>query len=71
MPGVIAPVGSTPGSTFTYSFVGDVTGVVGYGSSGGLNLVAWPTANQFNAKLCNPTGLSITSGAASINVGAQ
>lgn len=65
MPGV------TTTSTFTSAFATDASAVTGYGSSGGLSIVMWPTANTNNLKLCNPTASSITPGAMTINVGAR
>lgn len=63
--------GVTTTSTFTSSFASDASGVTGYGSSGGLSIVMWPTANTNNLKLCNPTASSITPGAMTINVGVR
>lgn len=63
--------GVTTTSTFTSSFASDASGVTGYGSSGGLSIIMWPTANTNNLKLCNPTAASITPGAMTINVGAK
>lgn len=63
--------GVTTTSTFTSAFASDASGVTGYGSSGGLSIVMWPTANTNNLKLCNPTASSITPGAMQLNVGAK
>lgn len=63
--------GVTTTSTFTSAFASDASGVTGYGSSGGLSIVMWPTANTNNLKLCNPTAASITPGAMTINVGVR
>lgn len=63
--------GVTTTSTFTSAFATDASGVTGYGSSGGLSIVMWPTANTNNLRLCNPTASSITPGAMTINVGAH
>lgn len=49
----------------------DVSGSTGWGSSGGLTIVAWPTANTLNYKLCNSTGVSITPGAVLWNAGGR
>lgn len=63
--------GVTTTSTFTSAFASDASGVTGYGSSGGLSIVMWPTANTNNLKLCNPTASSITPGAMTLNVGSK
>lgn len=49
----------------------DASGSVGWGSSGGLVIDAWPTANTLNYKICNATGSSITPGAVTWNAGAR
>jgi hypothetical protein len=53
----------------TVSYASDPTGVTGYGggTSGGITISAWFTANTFNFKRCNQTGLSITPGALNLN----
>lgn len=58
-------------SAFNMAWVGDVSAVNGWGSTGGLVLLPWPTANTFNYRVCNTTASSITPGAASVNVGAK
>jgi hypothetical protein len=58
-------------SAFSTAFATDPSAVVGWGSSGGLNFVPWPTANTLNWKVCNATAASITPGALSLNVGAR
>lgn len=58
-------------STFTSAWASDVSGVNGWGSTGGLVLIDWPTANTFNYKICNQTSASITPGPATINEGAR
>lgn len=63
--------GVTTTSTFTSAFATDASGVTGYGSSAGLNIVMWPTANTNNLKVCNSTASSITPGAMTLNVGAR
>ena len=47
----------------------DPTGITGYGggTSGGITVRAYPTANTMNFKLCNETGGSITPGALTLN----
>lgn len=50
----------------------DLSGVTGWGASGGLTIVAWPSAsNTLSYKRCNPTAGNITPGAATFNVGAK
>jgi hypothetical protein len=58
-------------SAFITAFATDPSGVTGWGSSGGLSWVAWPTANTLNWRVCNVTASSITPGAMSLNVGAR
>ncbi|HTF62312.1 MAG TPA: hypothetical protein VK638_06320 [Edaphobacter sp.] len=63
--------GVTTASTFTTAFATDPNGVTGWGGNGGLNFVAWPTANTLNWRVCNVTGTSITPAAMTLNVGAR
>lgn len=49
------------------AFASDPSGVTGYGTSGGIVVNFWPTANTVNFKLCNPTSASITPGAINVN----
>jgi hypothetical protein len=44
---------------------------VGWGSTGGISLKAWPTSNAVNYKLCNETAASISAGAVTLNVSAR
>lgn len=49
-------------------FNSDPSAITGYGpSGGGLTVYKWPSANQVNFKVCNPTSASITPGAATLN----
>lgn len=52
------------------SFNGDPTAVTGYVplTSGMLTIIAYPTANTVNVKVCNNTTASITPGAITLNV---
>jgi hypothetical protein len=61
--------GAFTGDSPAVSFASDPTGVTGYGggTSGGITINSWPTANQMNFKLCNQTSSSITPGALSVN----
>ena len=51
------------------SFNGDPTGVTGYtpATTGMLTIIPYPTADTFNAKVCNTTSSSITPGAITLN----
>ncbi len=53
----------------TASFNGDPTGVTGYVplTAGMLTIIIYPTADTFNAKVCNNTAASITPGAITLN----
>lgn len=55
--------------TITASFNGDPTAVTGYvpATAGMLTIFVYPTANTFNAKVCNNTASSITPGAITLN----
>jgi hypothetical protein len=59
-------------STFAITPNVDVSTTTGWGSSGGLVIDAWPTANTLNYKVCNQTAASITPGASvTFNVSAR
>ncbi len=47
----------------------DITAVTGYApvTTGRLEIYSWPSSNQVNFKVCNPTGASITPGAVTLN----
>src|SRR6266850_1657649 len=51
------------------NFNGDPTAVTGYvpSTSGMLTIIVYPTADTFNAKVCNNTSASITPGAITLN----
>ena len=51
------------------NYASDPTGATGYGggTSGGISIRYWITADTMNFKLCNETGSSITPGALSVN----
>lgn len=55
--------------TIQASFNGDPTAVTGYVplTAGMLTIIVYPTANTFNAKVCNNTSGSITPGAITLN----
>lgn len=64
--------GVTTSSTFIFTPASDVSGVTGWGTTGGLVIDPWPTANTLNYKVCNQTAASITpSASVTFNVGAR
>jgi hypothetical protein len=52
-----------------WGFNGDPTGVTGYAptTNGMLTIIAYPTANNVNYKVCNNTSASVTPGAITLN----
>jgi hypothetical protein len=59
-------------SVFDFTPNADVSGTTGWGTTGGLTIVAWPTLNTLNYKTCNQTASSITpSASVTFNVGAR
>jgi hypothetical protein len=59
-------------STVSFTHNADVSAVTGWGSTGGLTIDAWPTANTLNYKVCNATAASITpSASVTFNVSAR
>lgn len=59
-------------SVFDFTPSTDISATTGWGSSGGLTIVAWPTANTLNYKVCNQTASNITpGGSVTFNVGAR
>ena len=71
MTGVVAGSSGVPGSTFNFTSLTDSSGITGWGSSGGLVIDAWPTANTLNYKVCNQSAANITSGSITFNVSAR
>lgn len=75
--------GSTTPQTFTMTglttsmgvaprFSGNASALVGWGTTGGLNLMVWPSAtNQGSYLVCNPTGSSITGSSITFTMVAQ
>lgn len=61
--------GTLTTDAITTTFNADPTGVTGYVplTAGGLTIYTYPTADTFNAKVCNFTGSSITPGAVTLN----
>ncbi|RZU39316.1 collagen-like protein [Edaphobacter modestus] len=69
--GTVTMTGVTTTTTFPTAFASDASGVTGWGSTGGLTFVAWPTADTLNWRVCNVTGSSITPGVMTLNIGAK
>lgn len=63
----VAVTGTGAGSVVNWDYATDPSGVVGYGSSGGLTVTAYGTAGNANFRVCNPTAGSITPGAMNLN----
>jgi hypothetical protein len=61
----------TTAMTFTTAFATSPLAVVGWGATGGLSLMLWPTANTLHWSVCDQTALAITPGAMTINIGAK
>lgn len=61
--------GTLTTDVLTASFNGDPTAVTGYIplTAGMLTIIIYPTADTFNAKVCNNTSTSITPGAITLN----
>lgn len=61
--------GTATNNSIAASFNGDPTAVTGYvpGTGGMLEVIAYPTANNVNFKVCNNTTSSITPGAITLN----
>jgi hypothetical protein len=59
-------------SVFDFTPATDVSAVTGWGTTGGLTIIPWPTSNTLNYKVCNQTAASITpSASVTFNVGAR
>jgi hypothetical protein len=65
----VSATGVATTDTLTTGFNGDPTAVTGYipSTSGMLSIIAYPTANNVNFKVCNNTASSITPGAITLN----
>lgn len=61
--------GTATTDVINWGFNGDPTGVTGYAASasGMLTIIAYPSANNVNFKVCNNTAGSITPGAITLN----
>jgi len=59
--------------TLAWTFNADPTGVTGYSpsTSGMLTIIAYPTTNTANFKVCNNTASSVTPGAITLNFSAR
>jgi len=67
----VSMTGVTTASTFSIPPSVDINASAGWGSTGGLVIIAWPTSNTLNYKICNQTSASITPGAVTWNVSAR
>jgi hypothetical protein len=61
--------GTASTDTITWAPNADISGVTGYApvTTGGLTIYPYPTANNVNFRVCNPTSSSITPGAVTLN----
>jgi hypothetical protein len=61
--------GTATTDAISWGFNGDPTGVTGYvpSTSGMLTIIAYPTSNNVNFKVCNNTSASISPGAITLN----
>lgn len=61
--------GTATTDSIAFTFAADPTAVTGYApvTEGGLYIVAYPTSNTVNFKVCNPTAAPITPGAITLN----
>lgn len=64
-----AATGTATTDVIQWVFNADPTSTTGYAPSanGGLHIIAYPTANNVNFKVCNDTASSITPGAVTLN----
>ena len=64
-----AATGTATTDVINWGFNGDPTGVTGYAptANGMLTIIAYPSANNVNYKVCNLTAASITPGAITLN----
>ncbi|MEO6964999.1 MAG: hypothetical protein ABI076_03780 [Acidobacteriaceae bacterium] len=69
-PATVAMAGLSSTALIVAGYTGSPTAIVGWGTSGGLELKAWPSAPN-TASYCvnNPTGSSITGGAITLRLG--
>jgi hypothetical protein len=65
----ISATGTAASDVVTLGFSGDPTAITGYtpATTGTVTVYAYPTANNVNFKVCNPTAASITPGAIAFN----
>jgi hypothetical protein len=69
--GPITMTGLATTSSILFSPSTDVSGITGWGATGGLVIAPWPTVNTLHYKICNQTGTSITPGSVTWNVSAK
>lgn len=62
--------GVTTAASFVFTPTSDVSGITGWGATGGLVIRSWPTANNANYKVCNQTSSPIVlGGSVTLNIG--
>ena len=65
-------VSGANGTTFEFTAQTDTNAVVGWGSTNGLQFIAWPTPDTVNFRVCNITGSDITpSDSVTFNISAK
>jgi len=70
-PGTAVMTGISTSTVLTAGYSSNPSAINGWGTTGGLTFQMWPTANQVNWLVCNPSGASFTSGSITFNVGAK
>ncbi len=71
-PATVSMTGVTTSMVVKVGYTGNPTAIVGWGTTGGLNLLAWPSATG-TVSYCinNPTATSLTGGAITLALAAQ
>lgn len=59
----VTMTGMATSSVISIAPAADTASIVGFGTTGGLVVDAWPTSNTANIKVCNQTASGITTGA--------
>ncbi len=68
----VTMTGMATTSVISIAPAADTAAVVGFGTTGGLVIDAWPTSNTANIKVCNQTASGITTGASLVfNISAR
>lgn len=71
-PATASMTGLTTAMLVTPGFTGNASAITGWGTAGGLSLMAWPSAsNTASYLVCNATSGSITGGAITLVLGAK